>query len=57
MKTIATSSIGSESNAPSEAERVEKPPVATVVNEWLSASHSVIPAAQNAISASAVSAT
>ena len=44
MNAIATSSIGSESNDAIDAVRVEYPPVAIVVIEWLIASNTPIPA-------------
>ena len=46
MNVIATSSIGSDSNPPIDAVRVENPPVATDVKMWLIASHGVIPASR-----------
>ena len=57
MKTIATSSIASESNAAIDAVRVEKPPVAIVVRMWLIASNGPMPAAMNATKPAAVNAT
>ena len=44
MNTVAMASTAAESKAPSDALRVEKPPVATVVMAWTAASSPDMPA-------------
>lgn len=48
MKTITMPSMRGLPNAPMLAVRVEKPPVATVENEWQMASKDPMPASRSA---------
>ena len=57
MKTITTHSMAGRPKAPIDALRVEKPPVATVVSAWQTASKGPMPASHRHTSAAAVSPT
>jgi hypothetical protein len=57
MNRITIQSMGALAKCPTEASEVEKPPVATVVMAWTSASRPVIPAAHSDSTHITVSAT